>query len=104
MSPTHSILLGGPCEISKRQYIHNVPNVKIKFSLLKIKLEGATRVIEGVYTGGNVEGFKDNPVYVVKEYYGYAAWFGGQLDGELRRSRAAWTIHNDTTFDKIFPS
>ena len=68
----------------------------------KNQIEGATRVIEGVYTGGNVESYKNNPDFVVREYYGYAAWFGGQLDGELRRSRAAWTIENNVTFANIF--
>ena len=35
--------IGGPCEMNKKLVLHNVPNI-----------EGATRIIEGVYFGGNV--------------------------------------------------
>lgn len=33
--------------------------------------------------GGNVDEYKNNPDYIVREYKGYASWFSGQLDGEI---------------------
>lgn len=62
---------------------------------LIFQIEGATQIIEGVYLGGDVEEYTSNPDYIVREYYGIAAWFGGQLDGELRGD--SWTFENNVT-------
>lgn len=62
-------------------------------------MPGSIRILEGVYLGGNLEGI-DQSNSIVREYFGYAAWFGGQLDGELRNSD--WDFTNSVTADDIF--
>ena len=81
--------VGGPCEMHRKITLHDIGH-----------LEGARRIIDGVYSGGDVEEYRNNPEYHINDYYGYASWFNGQLDGELRHHD--WTWHNDVTAAQIF--
>ena len=78
----NGIRLGGPCGLRRpitstdKIYFHNIPDVP-----------GSKRVIEGVYWhDGNdtaLDQYRNNPAYKINEYYGFASWFEGQLDGEI---------------------
>lgn len=81
--------VGGPCEMHVKTTLHNIPNVP-----------GAKQVLEGVWVGGEVDSYRGNPQYKINDYYGYAAWFDGQLDGELRHND--WSWHNNAAADQIF--
>ncbi|KRX01679.1 F-box domain [Pseudocohnilembus persalinus] len=83
------IWIGGPCELSKITILHNIPNV-----------QGARRIIEGLYEGGEIAEYEDNPNYTIKKYYGYASWFSGQLDGEIRNGNG-WQHTNLVTPDHV---
>lgn len=72
--------LGGPVDVRQRVYLHNVAD-----------LQGATRVVDGVYYGGNIEEAKGRQGARVEAFYGYAAWFDGQLDGEIRNDDWIWS-------------
>lgn len=58
------------------------------------------KVLEGVYFGGELREYRNDPSFKIFEYYGYAAWFGGQLDGELRNDD--WSWENGVTADDVF--
>lgn len=83
------IRIGGPCDMQTVTVLHNIPHA-----------EGAKPVIEGVWVGGDVEPYREDPNYKINEYYGHASWFDGQLDGELRHND--WTWHNNATSEMIF--
>jgi len=80
--------MGGPVEPRREVYLHNVAD-----------LPDARRVIEGVYYGGDIEEAKSRGGRVAT-FYGYAAWFDGQLDGEIRNQD--WTWSNDGTANLVF--
>mmetsp|Transcript_4530 Transcript_4530/g.8848 ORF Transcript_4530/g.8848 Transcript_4530/m.8848 type:complete len:122 (-) Transcript_4530:254-619(-) len=82
--------MGGPVDPRQRVFLHNVAD-----------LPSATRVIEGVYYGGDIEEAKSREGARVEAFYGYAAWFDGQLDGEIRN--ADWTWTNEASADLVFP-
>lgn len=80
--------VGGPCEMGRRTILHNVPNTP-----------GATEVLPGLFVGGSLDGFIPNPNRRVKEFFGYASWFEGQLDGELFNED--WVLTNGITAQEI---
>jgi len=72
--------MGGPVDPTSEVYLHNVPD-----------LPDAKRVMEGVYWGGDIEEAKRREGARIETFYGYAAWFDGQLDGEIRNEDWTWT-------------
>jgi putative AlgH/UPF0301 family transcriptional regulator len=76
--------VGGPCEMFRRTTLHNVANTP-----------DAVEILPGLYMGGTIDGFVPNPNRIVREFYGYASWFEGQLDGELFNDD--WTLTNGIT-------
>ena len=42
----------------------------------------------------------NDPKYTINEYYGFASWYEGQLDGEIQSS--GWTIRNDVQANEVF--
>ena len=81
--------IGGPCELSQVTTLHDIPNVA-----------GSREVVPGVYEGGDVAGFEGREEYTIREYHGYASWFQGQLEGEIRNSEG-WAIENQVTPEMI---
>ena len=79
---TSGIRVGGPVGLSRRTdqtekvFLHNIPN-----------LPKSKKVIKDVYwhdgPGADLDDYKNNPNFQIREYYGYASWFEGQLDGEI---------------------
>lgn len=80
--------VGGPCEMFRRTILHNVPNTP-----------GAVEILPDLFLGGTLDGFIPNPNRKVKEFFGHAAWFEGQLDGELFNND--WTLTNGITAQQI---
>lgn len=74
--------IGGPCLPSRSYLVHNVQNIN-----------GAVKIREGLYFGGNVENHVVCQNEKVMKIYGISSWFDGQLDGEL--FNADWTLIND---------
>jgi putative AlgH/UPF0301 family transcriptional regulator len=85
-----AVNVGGPCEISQKSVLHNIPNIA-----------GSTEIVPGLFLNGDMSSHIGNQNFRIKEYYGYAAWFEGQLDGEL--SSNDWTLSNSTTIEEILP-
>jgi len=81
---------GGPVNPRHPVHLHNVAD-----------LPNATRVIDGVYYGGDVEEAKRRPGARVETFYGYATWFDGQLDGEIHNEDWTWT--NNVPTELVFP-
>ena len=84
-----SARLGGPCGLRKpiestdKIFLHNMAD-----------MEGSKKVIEGVYwhdsstkdalvAHKNSKSPEEQAKCRINEYYGYASWFEGQLDGEI---------------------
>lgn len=82
--------MGGPVDPRERVYLHNVAD-----------LPDAVRVNDGVYYGGDIEEAKRREGARVEAFYGYAAWFDGQLDGEIRNEDWTWT--NEAPAGLVFP-
>eukprot|EP00467_Chlorarachnion_reptans_P005216 CAMPEP_0114505620 /NCGR_PEP_ID=MMETSP0109-20121206/10956_1 /TAXON_ID=29199 /ORGANISM="Chlorarachnion reptans, Strain CCCM449" /LENGTH=502 /DNA_ID=CAMNT_0001684083 /DNA_START=206 /DNA_END=1714 /DNA_ORIENTATION=+ len=83
--------MGGPVHPRERVYLHNVAD-----------LPDAKRIIDGVYFGGDIEEARRREGARVESFYGFAAWFQGQLDGEIRNEDWTWT--NDASADLVFPA
>jgi len=62
---------------------------------------GAKEIIPGVFYGGELsrEQIAD-PATKVRKYMGYAAWFSGQLDGEVMNND--WSFSNTATADEVW--
>lgn len=84
------IRIGGPCELSIVTTLHNIPHIR-----------GSREICQGVYIGGDVERWLNDPEYIVHQYYGYASWFSGQLEGEIRNANG-WEYTNDVEHDDVF--
>jgi len=84
------VYIGGPCDIDRVTVLHNVAQAP-----------GAVRVIDGVYRGGDLTEFKNDPGVVIREYHGHAAWFPGQLQGEILNSYG-WDLTNEITPTDVF--
>lgn len=64
-------------------------------------MPGATRVVEGVWEGGRLTPEqKNSTTHKVRKYMGYASWYTGQLDGELRSED--WSLNNNITAQDVF--
>lgn len=78
---------------SERIFLHNIPN-----------LANSKKVIQGVFwhdgSEAELEQYKNNPEYQIREYWGYASWFEGQLDGEIQAG--GWNLRNDLTAEEVF--
>lgn len=96
---TSGIRVGGPVGLRRSQaqcdriFLHNIPN-----------LPNSKRVIRDVYwhdgPESELEQYKANPQYQIREYWGFASWFEGQLDGEIQSG--GWELRNNVTAEEVF--
>eukprot|EP00828_Plagiopyla_frontata_P020897 TRINITY_DN2689_c0_g1_i1.p1 TRINITY_DN2689_c0_g1~~TRINITY_DN2689_c0_g1_i1.p1 ORF type:complete len:301 (+),score=32.01 TRINITY_DN2689_c0_g1_i1:379-1281(+) len=84
------IWIGGPCEFNHITTLHNIPQAP-----------GARKIIEGVYCDGDISQWKDDSNYTIKQFQGYASWFTGQLEGEIKNAHG-WLYTNEITANQIF--
>jgi len=80
------IFLGGPVQTDALFFIHN----------LGAELEGSSRIMDGLYWGGNMEQLKHlmetggiAPSHI-RFFVGYSGWSAGQLEEELERH--SWIV------------
>jgi hypothetical protein len=52
--------------MSKITTLHNIPNIP-----------NSNMVLNGLWSGGDVSEYENNPDYKIYKYYGYASWFPG---------------------------
>ena len=106
------VKLGGPVGLtndmatSEKIVLHNIPGAK-----------NSVEIIDGVYWfQGHMKylqqykeqksklqsktKYKNKIRYQINEYYGFASWFDGQLDGEIESG--GWTIRNDVVAEEVF--
>lgn len=92
--------IGGPVGLNGYDVInseviilHNIPD-----------LPGSRKVIEGVYWHDGpksaLKKYKKKKKYIINEYYGFASWFEGQLDGEVQAG--GWKLRNDAKASEVF--
>lgn len=90
VNQTHrGVHVGGPCEPGEIATLHNVAQAP-----------GCRRIIDGVFLGGDVAQWREDPRYIIHDYHGYASWFAGQLEGEIHNGDS-WTFSNEITAEDI---
>jgi putative AlgH/UPF0301 family transcriptional regulator len=94
------IRIGGP--VGLRRSIHG--SDKIYLHNIAEPINGSKRVIEGVYwhdgPRSDLAQYENDPRYKINEYYGFASWFEGQLDGEIQSG--GWTMRNNCRANEVF--
>lgn len=85
------IYLGGPVSHDRLFFTHTLGN----------EIEGSSKILEGLYWGGNINQLKSliaagviTPDQV-RFYLGYAGWSANQLDDELKRN--SWLVGKGST-------
>lgn len=83
---------GGPVEDDRLFYLHNIPEI-----------DGAVRIREGVYVGGDLQEISEclkvtARNYRIKFFMGYAGWMPGQLEHEIKEE--SWVV-SDVCIDVL---
>jgi putative AlgH/UPF0301 family transcriptional regulator len=91
--------VGGPVGLSHNLeqceiiILHNIPDVP-----------NSKRVINGVYwhdgAATDLQPYRNNAAYKIREYMGFASWFEGQLDGEIQSG--GWEMTNRVAAEEVW--